>query len=384
MIHQPPTLTRAVQRDLERLDRLRERLHIGTRQRTRWVGGLRRLAMARAVHGSTSIEGFRVPLEDAAALVSHEVTAASGEESRLAVACYGQAMDHVAAMADDPTFTWSSRVILDLHFEACRFQPEIRPGRWREGPIIVTRPGGAEPYRAPDAAAVPGLIDEVVAWLEGAEAKAAHVVVRAAMAHLQVVSVHPFRDGNGRVARIVQSLVLARDGLPASEFASIEEYLGEHTASYHATLGAVQGPAYAPRRDASAWVRFCVQAHLDQAQRRLREMEVAAARWEASEAIVSAHGWPDRVVIALERALTGTLDRAGYAAEAAVAPITASLDIRRLADARLVVQEGRGRTTRYRASAELRRLIETGGGPTAAGECRARDSNPDGFHPSGF
>jgi Fic family protein len=358
MIYAVPPITRAVQRDLERLDRLRERLHVGTRRPARWIGGLRRLALARAVDSSTSIEGYRVPLEDAAALVTHEATPAAGEESRLAVACYGHAMDHVVAMADDPTFAWSSRVILDLHFEACYFQPEKRPGRWREGPIIVTRPGGADPYRAPDAVAVPALMEEVVAWLEGEDAELAHVVVRAAMAHLHVVSVHPFRDGNGRIARIVQSLVLARDGLLAPEFASIEEYLGEHTAAYYAALATVQGPAYDPNRDAAGWVRFCVEAHLDQAQRRLREVEAAATRWEASEEIVASHGWPERVVIALERALTGTLDRAGYAAEADVSPMTASLDLRRLLDSGLVVQEGRGRSTRYRASAELRSFIE--------------------------
>jgi Fic family protein len=43
------------------------------------------------------------------------------------------------------------------------------------------------------------------------------------MAHLHVVSVHPFRDGHGRISRIIQSLVLARDGLLTPEFSSIEE-----------------------------------------------------------------------------------------------------------------------------------------------------------------
>ena len=148
--------------------------------------------------------------------------------------------------------------------------------------------------------------------------------------------------------------MLARDGLLAPEFASIEEYLREHTAAYYAALAAVQGATYDPERDAAAWVRFCVGAHVEQAQRRVQEMEAAAARWEASEEIVASLGWPDRVVIALERALTGTLERAGYAAEAGVSPMTASLDLRRLLDAGLVVQEGRGRSTRYRASAELR------------------------------
>jgi Fic family protein len=209
-------------------------------------------------------------------------------------------------------------------------------------------------------------MDEVVRWLGSAEAGAAHPVVRAAMAHLHVVSVHPFRDGNGRIARIVQSLVLARDGLVAPEFASIEEYLGERTGAYYAALRAVQGPRYDPSRDASGWVRFCVDAHIDQAERRLRELDAAAARWEICEALVASRGWPERCVIALERAITGYLNRAGYAAEAGISPMTASLDFRRLLDAGLVVQEGRGRGTRYRASPELRRRITAGDdGPAA-------------------
>ena len=83
------------------------------------------------------------------------------------------------------------------------------------------------------------IIDEVVAWLERSDPDT-HAVVRAAMAHLHVVSVHPFRDGNGRISRIVQSLVLAREGLLAPEFVSIEEYLGRNTRPYYETLLKVQ------------------------------------------------------------------------------------------------------------------------------------------------
>jgi hypothetical protein len=88
----------------------------------------------------------------------------------------------------------------------------------------------------------------------------AHLIVRAAMAHLNLVSVHPFRDGNGRISRIVQSLVLARGGLPAPEFVSIEEYLAANTPAYHAALGETQGGTYQPERDAMPFVRFCVTA----------------------------------------------------------------------------------------------------------------------------
>jgi Fic family protein len=198
-------------------------------------------------------------------------------------------------------------------------------------------------------------MSEVVDWLAGSDDS--HPVVRAAMAHLHVVSVHPFEDGNGRVARIVQSLVLAREGLLAPELSSIEEYLGEHAADYYAVLEQVQGGRYQPSRDATAWIEFSLHAHLAQARRRLDQVDAAARRWEALEAMTERHGWPDRLAIALEQCLFGATDRGAYGREAEVSPATASADLRRLLDAGLVVQLGRGRNVRYRASDQLRTVI---------------------------
>jgi Fic family protein len=180
------------------------------------------------------------------------------------------------------------------------------------------------------------------------------------MAHLHLVSVHPFRDGNGRISRIVQSLVLARDGLLAPEFGSIEEHLRGNTDAYYATLKRVQGGRYQPERDASPWVRFCVAAHLEQARARLAQMDHAGARWALLEELAGGRGWPDRLVVALERSLFGKADRGSYADEADVSPATASADFRRLLDAGLIVQEGKGRATRYVASEALRADIGRG------------------------
>jgi Fic family protein len=200
------------------------------------------------------------------------------------------------------------------------------------------------------------LMAEVVEWLESGD-RNAHVVVRAAMAHLHTVSVHPFRDGNGRVARIVQSLVLVREGLLSAEFASIEEYLGRQTPAYYAVLQRVQGGRYQPERDASDWVDFCVEAHLVQARHRLRQIEEAAARWTFLEDVVERRGWPDRLVIALEQSLIGGADRRSYGHEADISPATASNDFRRLVDAGLVAARGRTRSTRYYASDDLREQL---------------------------
>lgn len=295
-----------------------------------------------------------MPTADAVAIVSGEQSPIPDDERRLAVACYARAMEHVGVMADDPGFHWNDRVVLDLHFDACSFQQDKSPGRWRAGPIGVTSGDGRFLYDAPDAEQVPALITEVVDWLEYGEVDV-HVVVRAAMAHLHLVSVHPFRDGNGRISRITQSLVLAREGLLAPEFASIEEYLGAHTTDYYRVLQEVQGGSYQPDRNAAPWVEFCIVAHLAQARRRLEQLQQAATRWAHLEQLVQARGWPDRLVIALEQALIGGTDRTRYSAEADISGASATNDLRRLLDAGLIRQLGRGRNTRYQASDLLRR-----------------------------
>jgi Fic family protein len=197
---------------------------------------------------------------------------------------------------------------------------------------------------------------EVVDWLEHGDLEA-HVAVRGAMAHLHLVSVHPFRDGNGRLARITQSLVLAREGLLSPEFASIEEYLGRNTQDYYRVLQEVQGGSYRPSRVAKPWVEFCVEAHLAQAHRRLEQIEQAARRWAYLENLVEGRSWPDRLVIALEQALVGGTDRTRYAAEAGISHASATNDLRRLLDAGFITQSGRGRNTRYQGSRSLRDAI---------------------------
>jgi Fic family protein len=356
MLFATPPMTTSLTARLDELEELRRELGHEVSRPAPWMGALRRTVRASSIEGSTSIEGFRVDPEDAIALVNGEEPAGRTDENRMAVSSYARAMDHVGVMAQDSGFSWEERVILDLHFDACYFQRDKSPGRWRSGPIAVTEGDGTLAYRAPNAEQVPTLMTEVVHSLRE-EGDDRNVVVRAAMAHLHVVSVHPFRDGNGRVSRIVQSLVLAREGLISPEFSSIEEYLGQNTSAYYAALKQAQGGSYQPSRDASGWVAFCVEAHLAQARQRLDQIKAAATRWDSLEALVSERSWPERLVIALEQSLIGGTERSTYGREADISPATASADFRRLLDAGLVNPRGRGKNIRYRASEKLRARV---------------------------
>ncbi len=355
MIYMPPELGEGLKKQLDTLHNLRQQLGAEATRSSRWMGSLRREVRASSIEGSTSIEGYSVDPAEAIALTSSAKQPESDDESRMAVSCYARAMDHVGAMAEDPSFRWLDRVILDLHFDACYFQRDKDPGLWRTGEIAVTGPGGGLDYQGPPWQEVPGLVGEIVDWLRG-EGEI-NVIVKAALAHLNVVSVHPFRDGNGRISRIVQSLVLAREGLISPEFSSIEEYLGNHTADYYAALRDVQGGSYQPHRDTAGWVGFCVDAHIAQARQRLAQIEEAAKRWGHLEELVKERGWPERLMIALEQSLVGGSGRAGYSQEAEISPASASNDFRRLLDSGLVEQTGRGRSVRYHASEQLRRVL---------------------------
>ena len=82
-----------------------------------------------------------------------------------------------------------------------------------------------------------------------------------------------------------------------------------------------------------------------------------SARWRRLQRLVVERGWPDRLVTALEQSLEGSVDRGRYAAEADIALVTATADLRRLLDAGLLVVLGGGRATRYAPSDALRAVV---------------------------
>jgi Fic family protein len=319
-----------------------------------WTGALRRLAAAEATVGSTSIEGYGTSLEDTVEIIAGRHPSGTSEETQRIISAYAQAMDRVTVLADDMGFQWSAQTLLDLHFLICHPQPEAGPGRFRDGAVVVTRGLGRDPYRPPPSSEVPALVNEVARWL-GSGDLTRHPVVRAAIAHLNVVSIHPFRDGNGRLARVVQSLVLAKEGLLRPELVSIEPYLSRHTRAYYSVLEEVQGLAFDPRRDASAWVEFCIGAHVVEATERRRWLEIAYARHDFCEQLAGEQHYPDRFVIALDQALLGLpVMNADFRRAAHIASPTATQDLQRLRRDGWLAQEGGGRSIRYVASKQLR------------------------------
>src|SRR5689334_20480262 len=112
MLYATPMVDAAV---LAEIQSLRQRLGAEAGRARPWVGSLRRNARASTARSSVAIEGFEVTADAARAVLGGQP--AENADQR-ALAGYAAAMEHVAALADDPWFSWSERLILDLHFEA--------------------------------------------------------------------------------------------------------------------------------------------------------------------------------------------------------------------------------------------------------------------------
>lgn len=363
MIFRTPTLGADESAALERVELLRVELANQIAVPRRWLGSLRRLTFARAVQASNSIEGIHASIEDVVAAGGSDEPLDAESETYAAVRGYQSAMTYVVQLtkADPPPVDVT--LIRSLHFMMTSYDLSKNPGRWRPGAIRVEREiDGAVVYEGPEVEQVPTLVDELVASLAVAEGP---IEVRGAMAHLNLAMIHPFSDGNGRMARCLQTFVLARERIVAPEFSSIEEYLGANTRQYYEVLAEVGRGAWHPERDARPWVRFCLEAHEQQARRLLQRLRDIERLWEQCAALAASHRLPDRVVPALVDAARGfrlrnmSYRRLVESTEGIeVAEHTASRDLRALVEAHLLVPKGERRGRLYVAAPTLRAAWE--------------------------
>ena len=357
MLFKVPRLTPKEIVVVERIEEIRKQLSYATRGQRRWTGSLRRTMFARAIQGSNSIEGYNVTFADAiAAVEGNERPMEASEETWAAVSGYRAALTYVLQLSDDPHFSHHEGVLRGLHYMMIGYDLAKHPGRWRPGPIFVRRePSGEIVYEGPDAGDVPGLMAELVESLNSSDG--VPMLIRAAMAHLNLVMVHPFSDGNGRMARALQTLVLAREGILEPTFSSIEEYLGRNTTDYYAVLQEVGAGKWQPARDATQWIRFCLTAHFRQATTLLRRMKEYDRLWGELELETGRRGLPNRVLFALSDAAVGLEVTASmYKPVAEVSGQVASRDLKILVDEGLLVPKGERRGRSYTASPALKAI----------------------------
>ena len=202
-----------------------------------WEAKFREEALVRTVHHGTHIEGNDLSKNEAEKVLAGH-TIVGRERDIQEVLNYRNVLKFIG---DFQGKNISEEVIKHLHaLIAHRLLPDDQVGEYRKTQVVVKNAQTGEvTFRPPPAVEVPFLVDDFVDWVNNVGSEDVHPALKAGMVHYELVRIHPFLDGNGRVARAVATLVLFSEGYDIKRFFSLEEYYDREPMHYYDALQSV-------------------------------------------------------------------------------------------------------------------------------------------------
>jgi Fic family protein len=226
----------------------------------------------------------------------------------------------------------------------------IRVGAWRddrEGPMqVVSGALGREKihYQAPPASSLEQEMTAFLDWFN--KPNDTDWVMKAALAHLWFLSVHPFEDGNGRIARAIADLALARSEQSSQRFYSMSAQIRQERSAYYEILEQTQKGSL----DITAWMTWflnCMSRAIQSAQLTLSGVLHKAEFWESMQE-VTLNERQRKVLNRLLDGFEGKLTTTKWAAFAKCSQDTALRDILPLVEQGILIRsQGGGRSTSY-------------------------------------
>lgn len=160
-----------------------------------------------------------------------------------------------------------------------RVVPEDKIGVLRKTQVVIREEGTGKVIMSPPSfVEVPYLLEDFFEWLNNSEAKEIHPVIRAAIAHYNLVAIHPFVEGNGRTARAFSILMMLKEGYDIKRFFAIEEHFDKDLASYYEAFFKVdtQAPDIA-QRDLTPWIEYFINVvaiELEKIKEKVRKLSI--------------------------------------------------------------------------------------------------------------
>ena len=162
------------------------------------------------VYNSNNIEGNTLTKQETTLVVEKGITIGGKTiKEHLEVTNLAFAIDYIKGFIGKSIQEISLKDILNFHYLVLKKIDDKNAGKFRK---ISVKISGSD-AKLPDPLKVPELMDDFIIWLHNTKE---HVVTVAADAHLKLVKIHPFVDGNGRTARLLMNLILMQRGFPAA------------------------------------------------------------------------------------------------------------------------------------------------------------------------
>lgn len=320
-----------------------------------WAGRLRRELEAEAVAASTSMEGVPVTVDEVRRILAGESLHDVSPQDRGLVEGYRQAMEFVLRRADDGAFRWTRELIVGLHDRVLGGRHGEGAGRLRtdKPAFIVNRKTGKQVFLPPGGEMIPTLVDEACSQMEDHP----HPAIASGWIHVALAAIHPFRDGNGRAARVCASLALYRGEFKRPEFTSLEEWWGRHLDGYYAAFECL-GDKFNASADVTPFLRAHLEAQLHQVRSLDNREKVERQIWVTLEETAEDANLDRRVANALWDAFFERDVTSGYYRPLTdVSPATATKDLGAAVSAGLLQAKGLRRGRRYLPTERLYELV---------------------------
>lgn len=235
-------------------------------------------AIVRTVHHGTHIEGNDLSLSQTRKVLEGEDVVARARDIQ-EVINYRKVMDLLEELAAKRE-GYEKDILLDIHRATVeKIVAEENVGVFRKSQVVVREEESGEIiFRPPPFVEVPFMLEDFMNWLNSAEAKELHPILRAGIVHYVLVAVHPFIEGNGRVARAFATLILLRENYDIKRFFAVEEHFDQDPASYYEAFSLVDRQSKnIAARDLTPWLEYfteVVGAELSKIKERVKKLSM--------------------------------------------------------------------------------------------------------------
>ncbi len=245
--------------------------------------GLRRVATIESIGSSTRIEGSRLSDREVEALLGRLEAKSFATRDEQEVAGYAFVMEQVFAHAGEIPPT--ANMLRQLHRDLLQFsvKDERHRGEWKTLPnhVAAFDAGGREigiVFETSSPFDTPAHMDALLDWHRRAEADTGlHPLLRIGLFVVVFLAVHPFQDGNGRLSRILTTLLLLRAGYGHVPYSSLESIIERNKEAYYLALRRAQTTWRAGDPDWAAWLIFFLRSLRQQITRLQQRLDFAHA-----------------------------------------------------------------------------------------------------------
>ena len=267
-MHQPHyTITETLLARISEAEILRTKIQTAPVQ-VAWLEGIRLEALVRQAHFSTAIEGNPLTLPEVEALAGAK-KADVKDRAKREVLNYLAALRWIARQPENAPVTETAVLKLHRIIVAGLLEPKL-VGAYKVSTNVIMSAGQVV-YRPPGPQAAKPGTRALVEWLEG-PGQSTHPIVASACAHYEMARLHPFRDGNGRVARALATWVLYHRGFDTQHLFAVDQHFKEDHEGYYQALQRV----HKEHDELTSWLEYVALAVLDTLHRTYQRIEQLA------------------------------------------------------------------------------------------------------------